>query len=1628
MERLTARSQRVGPKVHKNLRLEKKWGTKYHKAIQEIVFGKQHLPYMPTEPPASLSEEIVESDPLYVCRHCRDCFRFQSSFEDHNTRRSWILGLWCYACFETVCTHLTEAGSTCIQCLQCMKKSNEKRIYLRERGLRRGQKLGVVKVFYNQCQFIEHLKMHHLSTVNLGDLMLMPLPIGMSANDWCSEVEIICEALMERTFLIRTHIIDWLKTYDLQDDWWKLANGKSSNRIINKAVNGYQGRELFKTYEKPMADKFMNFNPDLYIIKPDIIYEKARKNFGTQSNMNNNSKDENDINNCSTNVISDKDVVEDEDNPCTPNDITFVDCGPTSQCFEPEIPMNYRLKNQSVLKKLSQEIEDCRLANVVRMNNETKSESFKDHNSLEIDIIHENITINNDDNGSNKNFVCVKQSRKDSVQQCKLTQPFINKVTENNLSKSTAKIGINKMVDNSIKISIPFSANKNTIINTSSEQSLQTSMTSNSKILTIQGPNNIASIISQISPHFISNKKIVVIEQDSGNIITCNKNELTTKKDVNNLIVEDDNIDFNISTQKNDFNIKKQEVTGKIVMKDGKKYLIKRTKNITKNPKNSSNLSIVKNTIKTPEQLISESNTNTSTSRVTLNNSNETENIGIEQAVFSHNNMSVLRPSPSTFKLSSSSSCESNVKKTLAMPKLQKVPPHLISISSIKPQKNAFETISLIKEDNGNLYMDIKVMHRVVKDSFIRSNYKRDMCDIVIKGRREMFDELYQLNSLELKKRLEHLEYVNTEMRQVLNFMSDTVFQEKIRSFNTIKCILEECILKHNQDVQDTKDDDVMLNEWEMKMDSIYKCSSCDKLMKPKSYIPGFSKLPKYDNAYCSCYKQVCHQCLSYQGTTSRFIAHQNFHRKDEPYVCPDCEKKFESAKSLEIHTWSVCFHTLKRIVFACKICEIDGFRDMESVTRHFVAMHSIIKIGCEDCSRVFSSYSEYTKHCTEAHSSKVEQNPIRLVICKISNVTLRCEKYMSYLEKYPIIRKLVWFKCPFCQLITTEHKHITMLLNNHLRSNHLDCLSRTLSKEIFIEIFGIERRKTNVDTISKNHADKVATQLPSADGTIVPKIVNTRTISSEIFERGSQDTEHTWSTNSDGINNVSLQTTEKIGDKDKTELLPKIIKVRSINELKLLNPKESITKFSTETKKKSNFPSLQAIETNDGKMDLCAREQTGLDNNKSDSKEETAKTKEFGKSNKELTINTSCISESSLMDTVDVIRVDSSTKSSKETSNSASGTNGRIKIVDFRKICKPDLKFMIDETCDTEMKDESTNNLASIPKPPPLTRIPQHLLTSMKIYPLNNKSEVSQKPKSKRSVVRRVVNKSKERIALGTDTQKEESVDYLCHLCDERINSSQSVVQAHFREKHSNEYKLAIITPRLSRISHDFINGGYKQLISNKKRKLDSSVFVSKRKRRWTPKKHVEIKETNAPTGLCIEQETAEDGEGNFICKKCDQRCTNMSDLREHIATNHRLKGRYLICLECGENFVVAPSLQMHLKAFHGIEDPISYMSQNPSYAPDVDSDSPTGGKTTVANQCHVCMAVFEDKAAVDKHLRVHGMAFLNRKRIEARNALEKKTNTEDDKPSIIKDNPKEAVKQDKPAETILEKINAAI
>ncbi|CAH1119243.1 unnamed protein product [Phaedon cochleariae] len=124
---------------------------------------------------------------------------------------------------------------------------------------------------------------------------------------------------------------------------------------------------------------------------------------------------------------------------------------------------------------------------------------------------------------------------------------------------------------------------------------------------------------------------------------------------------------------------------------------------------------------------------------------------------------------------------------------------------------------------------------------------------------------------------------------------------------------------------------------------------------------------------------------------------------------------------------------------------------------------------------------------------------------------------------------------------------------------------------------------------------------------------------------------------------------------------------------------------------------------------------------------------------------------------------------------------------------------------------------------------------------------------------------------------------------------------------------------------------------------------------------------------------------DGVYNCKACEFTSTERADFHVHIKTHRDISTAYQ-CMECGECFVVKPSLYKHLMHFHNISDYQSYLQENDCYDVDAVQElentmrlAPGESKEPVReNQCRVCRVQFEDSAALNIHFRIHGMAFL--------------------------------------------------
>ncbi|XP_078036582.1 uncharacterized protein LOC144469802 [Augochlora pura] len=1512
------------PRLRKKRGLKTGWGFQYYTAVRNAVFIIQTPPYVPPEPPPFIKSHDSESDTLYMCPQCKDRFHFQSSLEDHRARKSWILGYWCHYCFLTTCTHDPKDGPLCSSCLEL---DREKRLYLRNKGLHGSQRYGCVQLFFNQCQFLAHVKTHFIKYVNMNDLMLMPIPPNLNQN-WDPEINVTCEAIMEHTFIMKVHIMEWLKDENINNDWWQVTNKKprDDNDKVSSIVKNYKGRQYFKPVEIPMKEQ-------VYILNTVSVsnFNNKSSNIEMVDAPENTDKIKNPSFLDSPVCISDENEIENDDTPCTVNDIAFVDCGPASNHLEPENSTN-QLPKGIVPKKPTQNYSI-----VPNMTNLKINKSKKMANATQWSYGNTMITPRFDTKDSPKTVI-KKNSTKTIAN--KSSKGPIKLITESNSIGKGGKATTEKnvLIVEPLSKVLPDSSCTSKADKAKLEKLKQTAsvvtVNSGQKFVTFHNTLHIDinTIIDQLPSHVVGNKKIYLLEQNKKPILAKNKEETSSEKMAtkSNGVKSKESADKDSKLSKpSESATKRTQLTkNKIICHNGMKYIIKQTPGAMKPLKSKSNA--IKSSKESHECTPSKS-TSSIPPLIPIKSAESESLLTPDRVNALHGDVSPLTPSPSPSELSSSSSCDAQSKQSTVPSSKSTQMIEANSSGKLGKGRNCGDlgsSLSFQKGQDENLYLNVKMYNEKPIYTIL------DSVGMIKKSKHEMLNEFFHLSYAELKKRYDHLQELNDEIMKVMEFAPEGAVKESLRRINILQLVLKQCMDKRNDKIDEGGVKDPPLDEWEEEFNKVAVktiCNGCEKPKKPQSYIPGFSRNPKKD-VYCSCYRHVCHKCNTYQGNSTRFVAHQTFHDKEKPYLCPDCYRKFMLFSSLETHTWTSCFHPLKKRVLGCKICEIDGFRDMETVARHFAVMHSHNKIACEKCYIVLPSYVDYKKHLKDKHPDDNDpEQPIRLVLCKLGHCIIRCEEYMLHMEKHLVVQRLIWFTCPFCACLHAEAKRIMA----HLQNEHLSQLSELLSPQILWKILPPQLAAKFWNTSGE--------PIEKEDGTMIPKIVNARTITPEVFERGTEEPVEYLHVNESVQQHRTLRSVKNV---------PMILEVRSLAD-----------------RSASGSPvNGNAMECEGKAADEDQDRDVMIEYVKKDPSTRMSKTKqELGK------------------------EVECSSKKSTDSSEK-----------------KADIK--------SKVESENTPKNTALSKPPPLARIPQRA------------PEPEGIPRGRSQKTSRQFYK---RLALNGPTKATETaLNFLCPLCSEMINTSWSVASNHFEKKHGQICKLAMVNPSLVRMTSEFINGGYKDLLGNRKRKLENANTNAKRRRRWTPKKYFEGRNVGiAGTGLCVTQETAEDSEGNFRCKKCGQRCTDMTHLREHIATVHRIRGRYLICLECGDNFVVAPSLQMHLKAFHGIEDPIAYMARNTSYAPDSIDDLDVEGKTIEANQCHVCMAVFEDKAAVDKHLRVHGMAFLNRKRIEAQNAMkspEKKSETDEEKPVVVPD--KVPPRKSKPAETILDKIAATI
>lgn len=205
------------------------------------------------------------------------------------------------------------------------------------------------------------------------------------------------------------------------------------------------------------------------------------------------------------------------------------------------------------------------------------------------------------------------------------------------------------------------------------------------------------------------------------------------------------------------------------------------------------------------------------------------------------------------------------------------------------------------------------------------------------------------------------------------------------------------------------------------------------------------------------------------------------------------------------------------------------------------------------------------------------------------------------------------------------------------------------------------------------------------------------------------------------------------------------------------------------------------------------------------------------------------------------------------------------------------------------------------------------------------------------------------------------------CPICKISVNFERKDINKHFALFHET----INIDPRicLERYNYHF----HKNIIKQK-----SKIRRNKRK----------VKSMKKCTEETTFITTDKPNQSTFIkCIHCGLTCSSKEKLEQHLKSEHNDPCAAYQCLECGQSFVVKRSFSTHLMVEHNISDSENYIRQKKCYnenalinkqATSNCSPELTSNIILKENQCKICLEQFDNKIDMEKHFRVHGMAFL--------------------------------------------------
>ncbi|XP_045527235.1 zinc finger protein 592-like [Pieris brassicae] len=208
------------------------------------------------------------------------------------------------------------------------------------------------------------------------------------------------------------------------------------------------------------------------------------------------------------------------------------------------------------------------------------------------------------------------------------------------------------------------------------------------------------------------------------------------------------------------------------------------------------------------------------------------------------------------------------------------------------------------------------------------------------------------------------------------------------------------------------------------------------------------------------------------------------------------------------------------------------------------------------------------------------------------------------------------------------------------------------------------------------------------------------------------------------------------------------------------------------------------------------------------------------------------------------------------------------------------------------------------------------------------------------------------------------------CHVCKIEVNENWEDIKKHFNQFHKSiKYlDLKLVVSKLN--SKSF------QKYANRSHNAPTKKITKHFKQKKRPSSIKPLYDK-----INIHNSTKEILKNSYNCLKCNYNTEDIISYETHIKT-HRDPDMAYQCMECGNCLAVKPSFSKHLLLEHNISDVEYYVKNKDCFNKTAFEKTmkvqPEENLPLEKNQCNVCRDKFIDSNSLEKHYRVHGMAFL--------------------------------------------------